>query len=219
MEGVKIEIKNLCKKFKGMTGNVLDSLDLSVAKGEIVTIVGKSGCGKSTLLNILGLIGEFDGGSYVFDDTAIKSGRDNNRMRLERIGFVFQNYNLIPTLTCKENIMLPTMYRRKEVKIINDMVEMMQIGDLLDKRANLLSGGEKQRVAVARALVNDPGLILADEPTGNLDEENKKAVFDIFQNENKAGRTIVLITHDMGTILPGARVYRLEEGRLNEIHI
>ncbi len=155
----------------------------------------------------------------MFDDTAIKSGRDNNRMRLERIGFVFQNYNLIPTLTCKENIMLPTMYRRKEVKIINDMVEMMQIGDLLDKRANLLSGGEKQRVAVARALVNDPGLILADEPTGNLDEENKKAVFDIFQNENKAGRTIVLITHDMGTILPGARVYRLEEGRLNEIHI
>ncbi len=216
MEGVKIEIKDLRKSFNGMTRNVLDGLDLSVAKGDIVTIVGKSGCGKSTFLNILGLIGEFDGGNYVLDDTSIKSGRDYNRMRLERIGFVFQNYNLIPTLTCKENIMLPTMYSKKQVNVINDMAERLQIGELLEKRANLLSGGEKQRVAVARALVNDPGLILADEPTGNLDEENKKAVLGILQNENKAGRTIVLITHDTGTILPGSKVYRLEKGRLYE---
>jgi len=176
---------------------VLTDINLQVTNDSYITIVGKSGSGKSTLLNILGLVEGYDGGSYTFNGTKIHNGVDYARLRLENIGFIFQSYNLISTMSCKENILLPTMYnKRKQVQSFDELVELLDIGPLLDQRVNTLSGGEKQRVAIARSLILDPCLILADEPTGNLDPKNRDIILNMLQHENKKGRGILLITHD-----------------------
>jgi len=176
---------------------VLTDINLHVTNDSYITIVGKSGSGKSTLLNILGLVEGFDSGSYTFNGTKIHNGVDYARLRLENIGFIFQSYNLISTMSCKENILLPTMYnKRKQVQSFDELVELLDIGPLLDQRVNTLSGGEKQRVAIARSLILDPCLILADEPTGNLDPKNRDIILNMLQHENQKGRGILLITHD-----------------------
>ena len=196
---------------------VLTDINLHVTNESYITIVGKSGSGKSTLLNILGLVEGFDSGSYTFNGTKIHNGIDYSRLRLENIGFIFQSYNLISTMSCKENILLPTMYnKRKQVQSFDELVELLDIGPLLSQRVNTLSGGEKQRVAIARSLILDPCLILADEPTGNLDPKNRDIILNMLQHENQKGRGILLITHDEAIAAQAKTKLTLLGGRLVE---
>lgn len=195
---------------------VLKNICLNVTNDSYVTIVGKSGSGKSTLMNILGLIENFDEGLYKFNDIVIKNDKDYSKLRNENIGFIFQSYNLIPTLTCRENIMLPMQYSNKKPSDLDEIIRSLDIVDLLDKRVVLLSGGEKQRVAIARALLLNPSLIIADEPTGNLDRFNTQIVLDLLESENKKGRAIIMITHDEAIAKRSKQVFRLENGVLNE---
>lgn len=196
---------------------VLTDLNLTVTNDSYVTILGKSGSGKSTLLNILGLVEDYDEGEYFLNGTKIRRGVDYAKLRLQNIGFIFQSYNLIPTLSCKENILLPTMYRRKWKKENFDrLVELLQIEPLLSQRVVTLSGGEKQRVAIARALILDPCLILADEPTGNLDPQNRDIIVSLLRHEHEEGRGIILITHDEQTASAADTILRLEGGTLHE---
>lgn len=202
---------------KSYTRPVLTDINLEVTNDSYVTILGKSGSGKSTMLNILGLVEGYDTGEYHFNGTLIKNHKDYSRLRLENIGFIFQSYNLIPTLTCMENILLPTLYnRRLQPQNVDELVELLDIGQLLNQRVNTLSGGEKQRVAIARSLILDPCLLLADEPTGNLDPKNKEIIFNMLRKEHERGRGIVLITHDQFTAAQAKTVYTLEGGVLHE---
>ena len=196
---------------------VLTDINLHVTNDSYITIVGKSGSGKSTLLNILGLVEGYDSGSYTFNGTRIHNGVDYARLRLENIGFIFQSYNLISTMSCKENILLPTMYnKRKQVQSFDELVELLDIGPLLNQRVNTLSGGEKQRVAIARSLILDPCLILADEPTGNLDPKNRDIILNMLQHENEKGRGILLITHDEAIAAQAKTKLTLLGGKLVE---
>ena len=196
---------------------VLSDVNLDVTNDSYVTIVGKSGSGKSTLLNILGLVEGYDRGEYRFNGTLIRNGIDYARLRLENIGFIFQSYNLIPTLSCKENILLPTLYNRhNQEQSFEELVELLDLGPLLGQRVTTLSGGEKQRVAIARSLILDPCLILADEPTGNLDPKNRDIIMGLLRHEHEKGRGILLITHDMQIARQADTVYLLEGGKLTE---
>lgn len=194
---------------------VLTDINLEVTNDSYIAIVGKSGSGKSTLLNILGLVEGYDAGEYTFNGTKIRNFVDYSQLRLENIGFIFQSYNLIPTLSCKENILLPTLYnRRNRVQPLDEPVELLDIEPLLDQKVTTLSGGEKQRVAIARALILDPCLILADEPTGNLDPKNREIIFRLLRREHDKGRGILLITHDAETAAQAKETYRLQNGTL-----
>ncbi len=196
---------------------VLTDVNLHLDNSSFVTILGASGSGKSTLLNILGLVEGYDGGSYTLNGTLIRNQVDHAALRLANIGFIFQSYNLIPTLTCKENILLPTVYNRKNaVQPLAELVELLDIGPLLNQRVTTLSGGEKQRVAIARALILDPCLILADEPTGNLDPKNREIIYRLLKTEHEKGRGILLITHDQETADQAKTTYVLEGGVLHE---
>lgn len=198
---------------------VLKDISLTVNNHSFITIIGKSGSGKSTLMNIIGLIERFDEGEFYFNGANLRSGCDYSRLRLENIGFIFQSYNLIPTLSCQENILLPTLYhrKRKNPSDFDELVSMLEIEPLLSQRVNTLSGGEKQRVAIARALTLDPCLLLADEPTGNLDPQNKSVILNLLQRENQKGRGIILITHDYDIARMTKTVYQLKEGVLSAL--
>ena len=214
MKELHIQISHLQKSY---TRPVLTDINLEVTNDSYVTIVGKSGSGKSTMLNILGLVEGYDGGEYHFNDTLIRNGIDYARLRLENIGFIFQSYNLIPTLSCKENILLPTLYNRhNQEQSFDELVELLDLGPLLSQRVTTLSGGEKQRVAIARSLILDPCLILADEPTGNLDPKNRDIIMNLLRHEHQKGRGIILITHDMEIAKQAGTVYLLEGGKLTE---
>ena len=201
---------------KSFNRPVLTDINMRINNDSYVAIEGKSGSGKSTLMNIIGLIEDFDEGEYNFDGTIIQKGKDYSDIRLENIGFIFQSYNLIPTLTCRENILVPTMYGKKERVDIEKLAKDLDISSLLDTSVNVLSGGEKQRVAIARALIMNPSLIIADEPTGNLDKTNREIVFELLKKEHAKGRGIVMITHDPSTAMQAKKVYRLKEGMLYE---
>ena len=213
MKELKLILSHIQKSY---TRPVLTDVNLEVTNDSYVTVVGKSGSGKSTLLNILGMVEGYDGGEYILNGTKIRNYMDYARLRLENIGFIFQSYNLIPTLSCKENIMLPTMYnRRNKVQNFDELVELLDIGPLLSQRVATLSGGEKQRVAIARALILDPCLILADEPTGNLDPKNRDLIMGLLRREHEKGRGVILITHDMQIAQEAKTIYLLENGTLN----
>ncbi len=214
-------MKELCLSLrhikKSYSHPILTDINLSVTNKSYITIVGKSGSGKSTLMNIMGLIEHFDGGEYFFNGVRIRNYLDHSGFRLKNIGFIFQNYNLIPTLSCQENILLPTLYHRKAgANAFDELVSMLGIESVLPQRVNTLSGGEKQRVAVARALILDPCLLLADEPTGNLDPINKQIILNLLKRENEMGRGIVLITHDYEVAETAKSIYTLREGMLCE---
>ena len=212
MTELNLQLSHLQKSY---ARPVLTDVNLQITNDSYVTIVGKSGSGKSTLLNILGLVEGYDGGEYVFNGVRIRNYVDYAKLRLENIGFIFQSYNLIPTLSCRENILLPTLYnRRNRVQSFDDLVELLDIGPLLSQRVTTLSGGAKQRVAVARALILDPCLILADEPTGNLDPKNRQLIFQLLRREHQKGRGILLITHDQETARQADLIYTLEDGQL-----
>lgn len=210
---LEIELKNITKAYDRP---VLKDIILTINNDSYITIVGKSGSGKSTLMNILGLIEEYDDGVYTFNGEKIRKGKDYSTIRSESIGFIFQSYNLIPTMTCMENIVLPLQYSKKPIEEFDNVIDLLKIRDLLQKPVVYLSGGERQRVAIARALILNPSLIIADEPTGNLDSGNRDVVLEILANENRKGRAIVMITHDTEIAMNAKNVYTLEEGVLHE---
>ena len=214
MTDLHLELKHIQKSY---LRPVLSDVNLDVTNDSYVTIVGKSGSGKSTMLNILGLVEGYDRGEYWFNGKLIRNGIDYSRLRLENIGFIFQSYNLIPTLSCKENILLPTLYNRhNQEQSFDELVELLDLGPLLSQRVTTLSGGEKQRVAIARSLILDPCLILADEPTGNLDPKNRDIIMNLLRHEHEKGRGIILITHDMEIAMQADTIYLLEGGKLTE---
>jgi len=194
-----IEVRDLVKKYDGRSA-VLDGISFSVDEGEFVMVYGKSGCGKTTLLNILGGLDRPTSGFVAVDGESIASLSEDElaKMRLEKIGFVFQDFNLLMDLTVRENIALPLRFsRKKDGGRVKAMLEKFDIEHIANETANKISGGEAQRAAIARALMNEPRIILADEPTGNLDAENTANVMEMFGLARRDfGTTIVLATHD-----------------------
>jgi putative ABC transport system ATP-binding protein len=198
----------------------LNNLSLEVKKGEFVAIMGPSGCGKSTLLNILGLLDDLDGGSCLFDGLEVAHFNERKRavLRKQYIGFVFQNFNLIDELTVFENVELPLIYtslKTNERKLlVEQALEKMQIMHRRNHFPQQLSGGQQQRVAVARAVVNGPKLILADEPTGNLDSANGNDVMKLLTELNEQGTTIIMVTHSEHDAKYTHRIIRMLDGEL-----
>ncbi|MBO4303771.1 MAG: ABC transporter ATP-binding protein [Lentisphaeria bacterium] len=198
---------------------VLKGVNFSVWKGEFIGIMGSSGSGKSTLLNILGLLDKPTSGVYRLDGTSVETLSDFEltRIRNVKIGFVFQSFNLFPHLSVRENIEVPMVYagasKSLRRKVSAEMAEKVRLAHRLDHRPTQLSGGECQRVAVARALVNNPTFILADEPTGNLDEKTGNEIMTLFHDLHKAGTTIVMVTHNPQYEPEYDRVIYLRNGR------
>jgi len=197
----------------------LNKLSFSVKEGEFVAIMGPSGCGKSTLLNILGLLDDPDGGSFMFNGTEVAGYNERKRadLRKHNIGFVFQSFNLIDELTVYENVELPLIYTGvksdERKKRVEEVLEKMQIMHRRKHFPQQLSGGQQQRVAVARAVVNNPKLILADEPTGNLDSSNGNEVMDLLTELNEAGTTIIMVTHSEHDAKYSHRIIRMLDGQ------
>ncbi len=197
----------------------LNKLSFNVQEGEFVAIMGPSGCGKSTLLNILGLLDDLDGGSFVFNGTEVADFNERKRadLRKHNIGFVFQSFNLIDELTVYENVELPLIYTKvpptERKKRVEEVLEKMQIMHRRKHFPQQLSGGQQQRVAVARAVVNNPKIILADEPTGNLDSSNGNEVMDLLTELNDAGTTIIMVTHSEHDAKYSHRIIRMLDGQ------
>lgn len=219
-----LEVKNLVKTFNTGSGTVTatDDLTFSIPDGEFAAIVGRSGSGKSTLLSLLGALDKPSSGSIVVGDRDLTKLRDHEliRYRGQAIGFVFQNYNLVPSLTALENVMLPMEFARvpKKHRLERAKHLLAQVGleaDQMERKPNRLSGGQQQRVAIARALANQPKLILADEPTGNLDTETGKKIFDLLHDlSRKENTTIVVVTHDLAIAGKADAMVKLEDGKL-----
>jgi len=216
-----IELQGIGRTYRRPGGEpvvALHDLSLRIERGDFMAIVGTSGSGKSTLMNVLGLLDRPDRGRYVLDGEDV-AGLDVDRqarVRNRRIGFVFQAFHLLPRTTALENVELPLLYSdRADIKGLGRRaLEQVGLGDRVDHKSSELSGGQQQRVAIARALVNEPDLLLADEPTGNLDAKSAAEVLSVFASLNRAGRTIVLVTHDPNVAAHCARVARIEEGKI-----
>ncbi len=224
-----LEGRNLHKTYRPSRHNLVHALrgvDVTVGEGEMVGIVGPSGSGKSTLMHVLGLLHAPDGdrnppASLVFDGVDVTGlpDRERTRMRAERMGFVFQTFNLVPTLTALENVSLPAEYagrkRTEARKAAGEALAMVGLEDRTGHRPMELSGGQQQRAAMARALVTNPALLLADEPTGNLDSENTAELLDLLRRCNaERGQTMVLVTHDPRVSAACSRVLTMEDGVL-----
>lgn len=201
---------------------ILKDIHFSVDKGEYVAILGPSGSGKTTFMNILGCMDVMDSGEYYLDGMAIHETKEDDLtdVRNQKIGFIFQNYQLIPTYNVMQNIIMPLLMRgmkheEAERRCI-DTVELLGLEHRIKHRPNELSGGQKQRVSIARALVGNPAILLADEPTGALDQSSGKDVLKLFRELNEMGNTIVMITHDLGVAQSAKRVVRIVDGVLVE---
>jgi len=198
----------------------LNKVTLEVKEGEYVAVMGPSGCGKSTLLNILGLLDNPTSGSYIFNGTEVANLRERDRtiFRKGNIGFVFQSFNLIDELNVYENVELPLIYLKMKAgerkKMVEDVLERMKIGHRAKHFPQQLSGGQQQRVAIARAVVANPKLILADEPTGNLDSKNGIEVINLLTELNKEGTTIIMVTHSDRDAGYAHRVVNLFDGQV-----
>lgn len=216
-----LEVTNLCKTYgKGDTMvKALDNVSFSVEKGEFLAIIGPSGSGKSTLLHILGGVDVPTSGSVVINQTDI-SNLDETALaifRRRQIGLIYQFYNLIPILTVQENLTLPLLLdgRKPDKKQIDTLVKRLGLENRLDHLPNQLSGGQQQRVSIGRALVNNPALMLADEPTGNLDSENSKEIISLLRQFNKEfNQTVIIITHDEKIANSAYRVITIEDGKI-----
>jgi len=197
----------------------LNKLSVEVKSGEFVAVMGPSGCGKSTLLNILGMLDDPDSGSYKFNDIEIAGFNERKRAHLRKhnLGFVFQSFNLIDELTVYENVELPLIYTKvsnvERKKRVEEVLDKMQIMHRRNHFPQQLSGGQQQRVAVARAVVNKPKLILADEPTGNLDSKNGTEVMQLLTDLNEQGTTIVMVTHSEHDARYSHRIIRMLDGQ------
>ncbi len=199
----------------------LDGINFSVERGEFVSIVGTSGSGKSTLLNMIGGLDIPSSGKVVIDNKEISSMSDNELtiFRRRQIGFIFQNYNLVPMLNVYENIVLPIELDGGKIdkKFINEIIELLHLEEKLERYPNNLSGGQQQRVAIARALASKPAIILADEPTGNLDTKTSQEVLGLMKmSAKKFGQTLVMITHNMEIAQLADKIIRIEDGKIKE---
>ena len=199
----------------------LDGVDLSVEKGEFLAVLGPSGSGKSTLMNVIGCMDKADGGTYFLDDIPIHKAKEGQltRIRNQKIGFIFQKYHLIPTYNVLQNIVMPLLVRgmslREAEEASQDTIHMLGLDDRIRHKPRELSGGQ-QRVAIARALVGEPSILLADEPTGALDQNSGKEVLKLFHRLNEMGNTIVMITHDLNVAENAQRIVRIVDGELYE---
>ena len=214
-----IEIENVTRNYDkdgGETVHALRGTSLTIERGEFVAIVGPSGSGKSTLMNILGLLDRADSGHYRLGGQSVAEMTIDQlaRLRNEWIGFVFQAFHLLPRTTAIENVDLPLLYAKGGVRRAKAEAALQRVGlqDRASHYPNELSGGQQQRVAIARALVNDPDILLADEPTGNLDSVAGDEVMAVFDELNRAGKTVILITHDVDVAARAGRMIRIADG-------
>jgi putative ABC transport system ATP-binding protein len=217
---VIIEADQLIKTYVlgGDTIRALDGVSFQVREGDMLAITGPSGSGKSTLMHIIGCLDRPDGGRYVLagEDVSRLSKNRLAEIRNRRIGFVFQTFNLLPRMSALENVELPLLYagRHEAKERASAALEQVGLGDRMRHEPNQLSGGQRQRVAVARALVTDPAILLADEPTGNLDSKTGVEILAMFKTLNEAGRTIIVVTHDMGVGKHCNRQIHLMDGKI-----
>ncbi|MGI6192890.1 MAG: ABC transporter ATP-binding protein [Christensenellales bacterium] len=206
----------------GQEVRALDSASLSIDDGEFVSIIGPSGSGKSTLMNIIGCLDVADSGEYILDGQSIEqySELELARIRNKKIGFVFQGFNLLPKLTAEANVELPLIYQRlplaERKKRVQEALERVELFDRRKHKPAELSGGQQQRVAIARALVTKPSLLLADEPTGNLDSKTGEEIMRLFHELHQSGNTIVLITHDSNVAAQAQRRVHILDGKVHE---
>ncbi|MBQ7514361.1 MAG: ABC transporter ATP-binding protein [Prevotella sp.] len=217
-----IEIRNIRKSFGSL--EVLKGIDMTINKGEIVSIVGPSGAGKTTLLQIIGTLDRPDAGSVVIDDIDVTSlsQKKLSDFRNQHIGFVFQFHQLLPEFTALENVMIPAyiagVSTKEARKRAEELLQFMNLSERAAHKPNELSGGEKQRVAVARALINHPDVILADEPSGSLDSKNKEELHQLFFDlRNKFGQTFIIVTHDEQLASITDRTIHMRDGMLEDI--
>lgn len=217
-----IELKNVTKLYGEGESRVtaLEDVSMTVNRGEFVAITGSSGSGKSTLMNLLGCLDVQTSGEYRLDGTSVKelSEKKLSRIRNKEIGFIFQSFNLIPALTARENVELPLIYRgispavRRELAV--HALQKVSLGSRMDHLPSRMSGGQQQRVAIARAIAAEPPVILADEPTGNLDSRCGREVMRILYDLNAQGKTVMIITHDDSIAEQAARTVRISDGRI-----
>lgn len=202
--------------------HALRSVSLTVGRGEFLAILGPSGSGKSTLMNIIGCMDNPDGGTYVLDGIPVHTASEKQltQVRNEKIGFIFQKYHLIQTYNVLQNIVMPLLMRGMSLKEAQeasiDTIRMLGLEDRIQHKPRELSGGQQQRVAIARALVGEPAILLADEPTGALDQASGKEVLHLFERLNEMGNTIVMITHDLAVAQNAQRIVRIVDGELYE---
>lgn len=219
-----IEMKQIDKFYQiGQSQlHALKQVSLNVEKGEFLAILGPSGSGKSTLMNIIGCMDNPDGGTYMLDGIAVHSASEKQltEIRNEKIGFIFQKYHLIQTYNVLQNIVMPLLMRGMSLKEAQeasiDTIRMLGLEERIQHKPRELSGGQQQRVAIARALVGEPAILLADEPTGALDQTSGKEVLRLFERLNQLGNTIVMITHDLSVAQHAHRIVRIVDGELYE---
>lgn len=200
--------------------HVLKGISTEVKDGELVAIVGKSGAGKSTLLHIIACIDSYDSGEYYIDDLLIKNMSEKKlaNIRNEKIGIVMQDFSLVEDFTVLENIMIPLDFAKNKrpnaKELAKEVLKQVNMENFAKEKVRNLSGGEKQRIAIARAIINNPSLILADEPTGSLDSSNTEAIMDLFFSLNKQGKTIIIVTHDKELAEKCHRIIEISDGRI-----
>jgi len=215
-----IKIRQIIRDFQlgQETVHVLKGIDLDIERGEYVAIMGPSGSGKSTLMNLLGCLDTPTGGSYILNgkDVSKMSDDDLAEIRNKEIGFVFQTFNLLPRTTALDNVALPMIYagasKKDRTVRAEEVLSDVGLADRMDHRPNQLSGGQRQRVAVGRALVNKPSIILADEPTGNLDSKTGEEIMNLFDEIHNAGNTVIMVTHEEDIAAHAQRIIRLRDG-------
>lgn len=213
-----IELKDVRKEFVNgdVVTSVLHGVSLKIDRGEFLAIMGPSGSGKSTLMHILGFLDTLSSGKYYFNNQDVSSLDDSTlaKYRNKKVGFVFQSFNLLPKTTVWENVRLPLLYSDEKIDqhVIDEAIKSVGLEHRKDYLSNQLSGGEKQRVAIARALVNKPDIIFADEPTGNLDSKSGIAIMSILAELSKAGKTVVLVTHESTTARYANRIITIKDG-------
>ena len=217
-----IKLENISRSFLLDTyeNKVLKNIDIEILEGEFISIIGPSGSGKSTLMNIIGCLDKPTSGKYFLDGVNVLSKKDKELagIRSKKIGFVFQSFNLIPRLSLSANVETPMIYARikNRKQKATEILKKVGLGHRLNYKPSQISGGETQRAAIARALVNNPKIILADEPTGNLDSKNGEEVLKIFRELNDKGVTVILVTHDANIANLADRIIRLKDGEVEQ---
>jgi len=221
---IVIELTKLAKRYDDEAGvyDALKEVELKVKVGEFLAVMGPSGSGKSTLMNIIGLLDRPTAGDYLLDgvDTNTLSDKDLAKLRRDRIGFIFQNFNLLPRLSIMQNVELPLVYEKirtaERKRRVREVLSEVGLLDKIDSKPNRVSGGQVQRAAIARALINKPSLILADEPTGNLDTKTGIEIMELLKKLNNSGVTIILVTHNPELSRYASRIVEVRDGLLTE---